>query len=200
MLVQWHEGQLSVYNIRPASHKGSWRHDITWSNLYQTNIDHKPKLHVVTSLVAAVCTENSSVLSNAVFTTTSVYSEQQSKLERRKIYANSAQSVFEIFPSSHGAQSLKITGALTISVIRQCFYRVTLCYTQSIEWCHIQWPWLAFDWDFKVAISRSDCLSDCLSVCLTVCLSFCLSDRFRYCVWRNEYVGALFVILLGSSF
>ena len=71
MLVQWHEGQLSVYNIRPAIHKGSWRHGITWSNLHKTNADHKPKLYVVTSLVAAVCTVNSSVdLSNAVFTTT----------------------------------------------------------------------------------------------------------------------------------
>ena len=25
-------------------------------------------------------------------------------------------------------------------------------YTQSIEWYHFQWPWLALDWDFKVAI------------------------------------------------
>ena len=75
-MVQCHEGQLSVYNLTPASHKGSWRHDITWSNLYKTNVDHKPKLHVVTSLVAAVCIVYSSVvLSNAVFTTTTgVYS------------------------------------------------------------------------------------------------------------------------------
>ena len=83
-----------------------------------------------------VCTVNGSVdLSNAMFTTTTgVYSIVRrllritnrktqaadrsvllsmiwSKLGRRKIYANSAQSVFEIFPSSHGAQSLKITGA-----------------------------------------------------------------------------------------
>jgi len=49
----------------------------TWTNLYKTNVDHKPKVHVVTSLESAVCTVNSCVLSNAVFTTTTgVYSEQ----------------------------------------------------------------------------------------------------------------------------
>jgi len=25
-------------------------------------------------------------------------------------------------------------------------------YTQSIEWCHFLWPWLALNRDFKVAI------------------------------------------------
>jgi len=25
-------------------------------------------------------------------------------------------------------------------------------HTQSVEWYHFQWPWLAFDWDFKPTI------------------------------------------------
>ena len=37
--------------------------------------------------------------------------------------------------------------------VLQSYYKTLIgIYNQSIEWYHFQWPWLALDWDFKVAI------------------------------------------------
>ena len=46
------------------------------------------------------------------------------------------------------------------SRISQSYYRTLIGnYTQPIEWYHFQWPGLALDWDFKVAILGSHRLS-----------------------------------------